>query len=133
MNILIHTWFSVCVCVCVFMYGSATKSHWIKNYFLRKLSLKFWVNSGFWGVGKGGRWMCSNFPKKFEIFSVKYMMIRKREIDFVNLKIKNVTKGLYKNNSEIILSSPVEYLRKYFFLSNLLFFTTSFIYIYIIL
>ncbi len=42
-------------------------------------------------------------------------MIRKREIDLVNLEIKIFTKGLQKNNPGIKLSSPIKYLRKYNF------------------
>ena len=45
-------------------------------------------------------------------FLRKHMVIRKWEIYIVNREIKIFTKGLYENNSEIELSSPVKYLRK---------------------
>ena len=72
-----------------------------------------------WGVGKGYRWGCRNFPRNFRKFSgeisgkfpVKCKVIRKREIEIANRKINIFTKDLQKNNPEIILSSPVEYLR----------------------
>ena len=63
----------------------------------------------------GGQEFSENFTGKFgEIsgkFPVKYWVIRKREIDLVNREIKIFTKFLQKNNPQIMLSSPVKYLR----------------------
>ena len=77
-----------------------------------------WVyNIGGWMRGMmWDREFSEKFSRKFrkisEKFPLKCSVIRKREIEFVNRKIKIFTKGLQKNNPEIMLSSPVKYLQK---------------------
>ena len=76
-----------------------------------------WVT---WDMGKGGGWGIRNFPKIFRKISVKFrgkfpvncVVIRKREKDIAQRQNKILIKGLHENNPEIMLNSPVEYLRK---------------------
>ena len=81
----------------------------------------------------GGQEFSENFPVKFgEIsgkFPVKYRVIRKREIDLVNREIKIFTKFLQKNNPQIMLSSPVKYIRNDNFDQNVNLLPTGFVYV----
>lgn len=77
--------------------------------------------------GVGG--YAGNFRYISGKFPVKCVVIRKREIDLVNREIKIFTKFLQKNNPQIMLSSPVKYLRKYNFYPIQRFFPIVFIYI----
>ena len=70
-----------------------------------------------------------NFRKISGKFPVKCVVIRKREIEIVKRQNNILMKGLYENNSTIMLNPPVKYLRKCNFSQIARLFPTPFMYV----